>query len=213
MLMPQLYTKKYEHEYWFDFKGKRYRVHSVVKLTDEGRSYLEMSRKEVILTEVFHSNFGGKKMWTYLGDDIRLHIGVRDKSTDVPPDELIEEVIEAASQEYASREILGANSPYFATGEKNVPKDWDIPEVKMGWIIFILVFIGAFIFRDWYVQLIIRLIAGIWFFGYRKAQIDARTTYTHNEDDDIIKAKFKALYGLESNEDKDDNEENKNGTI
>ena len=35
-----------DHDYFFEFKGQKYRVHSVVRLTDEARSYLGSMRKE-----------------------------------------------------------------------------------------------------------------------------------------------------------------------
>ena len=121
---------------------------------------------------------------------------------------MIEEVVSPASADYASREILGTASPVYQTetSTKHSKKDWEIPELRKAWIIFILVFIGISIFADWYVQLILRFAASYYFWQYRKAHLDAYTTYTHNEDDDMIKAKYSALYGIKFHEEDSDNE-------
>lgn len=206
MVVVNEISHKDKREYFFEFKGESYRVHSVVKLTDKAQMYLGFADREVILTEVYY-HLNGRKMWKYQGKDIAYNIGVRNKSTDTPPDEIIEKIVESASADYASREILGTNSPVYTTNAtKHTKKDWEIPELKREWIIFILVFIGVSIFQDWYIQLILRIIAG-WIFGLRRqAYVKAYTTYTHDEDNDILKKKFEILYGLKSNKEDNNNE-------
>ncbi len=199
-------SKNYKHEYFFKHKGTEYRVNSIVRLTDEAKSYLGSATKEVILKEVYYNHIKKKLCFKYEFKDIKLNIGITDKTTDRTPDELIEEVVIEASVEYASREIFGVNSPHYTTGTKNTKKDWEIQEVMMGWVVFILVFIAASIFKDWYIQLIIRVAAG-WIFGlYRKAYKDAYTTYTHDEDSEILEKKYEILYGLKSNKNQDKDE-------
>ena len=207
MVLVQYISSHYDHEYFFEFKGEKHRVHSVVRLTEEGRWYLGFARREVILTEVYFNKHRGRTFWKYEGKDMAYNVGILNKSTDRPPDELIEEVVASASAEYASREMFGIDSPAYKTGGiKHTKSDWEIPEVRKGWIIFILVFIGVSLFNPWYVKLIIR-IAACWYFGvYRRAYVNAYTTYTHNEDDAIIREKYYALYGIKSNKGDNTNE-------
>jgi len=121
------YSKNYKHEYFFKHQGKEYRVNSIVKLTDEAKSYLGSSTKEVILKEVYYNHIIKKLCFKYEFKDIALNVGIVDKSTDRTPDELIEEVVIEASVEYASREIFGTDSPFYTTGTKQTAKDWQIP--------------------------------------------------------------------------------------
>ena len=204
MLMRQYFTKNYEHRYCFQFQGKTYLVHSIVELTEEGRRYLGAKKNQVILTEHFIEH-DGKKCWTYtLGYDNRTNILQR-VSTDCPPDKLIQRVVEAATEDYASREIFGTQSPVYTTGVKHTKKDWEIPEVRTGWIIVFVVFILSALFKDWYVKLIIRIAVG-WIFGlYRQEYVNAYTTYTHEEDKELLTKKFEVLYGIKVN--KEDNHE------
>lgn len=198
MLTHKLLTNNYKHDYFFEFKGEKYRVHSIVKLTEKGRLYLGALKREVILTEVF-INLKGKRCWKYEFQSVALNEGITNASTDLPPNKLIEEVITPATAEYASREILGIDSPVYKKGEKHTKKDWEIPEVRRGWIILIVIFIISAFFKDWYVRLIIRIVAG-WIFGlYRQEYVNAYTTYTHDEDMELFRKKYEVLYGLKNN--------------
>ena len=195
-------SRNCKHEYFFEFKGKKYRVCSVVKLTDEARCYLGAARQEVILTEVYYDHKFDGTFYKYEFKSIKYNVGIINKSTDRLPDEMIEEIVMPASAEYASREILGTASPVYQTetATKHSKKDWEIPELRKAWIVFILVFIGVSIFADWYIQLILRFIASLYFWNYRKAYVEAYTTYTHDEDNEIFKAKYSALYGIKFDE-------------
>lgn len=205
MLTRKLLTKDYKHDYFFEFNGEEYRVHSIVRLTEKGRLYLGALKREAILTEVF-INWNGKRCWKYEFRSSALNEGVTNAATDVPPNKLIEEVITPATTEYASREILGVNSPVYQTGEKHTKKDWDIPEVRRGWVILIVIFIITSLFKNWYVQLPIR-IAASWIFGlYRQAYVNAYTTYTHDEDMEIMRKKYEVLYGIKNNKGDNNNE-------
>lgn len=205
MLSYMLNSYGREHKYFFEFKGEKYRVHSIVRLTDEARQYLGAWRNEVVLTEIF-INHNGVTLYKYEFKSIKYNVGIINASTDRLPDDMIEEIVSPASADYASREILGTSSPVYKTenATKHSKKDWEIPELRKAWLVYILVFVGASIFADWYIQLIIRGIASVYLCKYRKPYIDAYTTYTHDEDNDIIKAKYYALYGLKSNKSNDD---------
>lgn len=186
----------------FKFNDKHYLVHSVVRLTDEGKKYLGSRTKEVVLTEVFY-NWNNVLCWTYQFRGLSLTSGVIERSTDRPPDELIEEVVMPATPNYTEREVLGENASSYKAGNKKKPKDWEIPEVLTGWVIYIIIFFAVAIFKDWYVRLIIRIVTG-WFFGiYRQNYVNAYTTYEHPEDHDMLKKKYEILYGIK-NESKDE---------
>lgn len=198
MLTCRETTSHYKHDYFFDFNGKKYRVHSIVRLTEDGMNYLDSANREVILTEQF-TRRDGTLCWKYEFKSIMYNVGIIDKCTDRTPDDLIEEIIEPASAEYASREIFGIESTEHTKVIKHVKKDWEITEVFTGWIILIFVFIFSFIFNDWYIRFIIQIIAG-WVFGlYRQAYIDAYTTYTFDEDSKILSKKMEVLYGVKPN--------------
>ena len=47
---------------------------------------------------------------------------------------------------------------------KPIYKDWEIPELMFGWIAYIIFFIVAFIFKEWYVSMPLQIIVG-WNFG------------------------------------------------
>ena len=190
-------TKNYKHEYSFMFQCKKYNVYSIVKLTDEGKKYLGSRTKEAILTEVF-INRHGNRCWKYEFRTIEFSGCTINASTDTPPNKLIEEVISPASGDYMLREIAGPKWGA-SSGTKHTKTDWEISEVRIGWIIYVVISIFAFIFKDWYITLMIQLAAIIWFVQYRKQHIDANTVYTHNEDTEMLKSKYEVLYGLKNN--------------
>lgn len=205
MLICKLYTQNYKHDYFFEFQGTKYRVHSVVHLTEKGRLYLGARNKEAILIEQF-TNFNGVLCWKYRFQNISPTIGVADYATDKCPDELIESVVVEATAGHAEREIFGVDAPSYKTGKKVSRKDWEIPEVMTGWVILLVIFVGVMFFKDWYIRLIIRLIAACVFGLYRQNYINAYTTYVHEEDSYILQRKYEILYNIKSNKENDNNE-------
>jgi hypothetical protein len=198
-----MWTKDYKHDYYFIFKGEKYNVYSIVRLTEDGRKYLGALKREAILTEVF-INRQGKRCWKYEFMSNKLNVGIINMSTDVPPGKLIEKVIQPATNDYFLREEFGITAPNYKNGEKQTKKDLEIPEVKRAWIIYIAVFLGVAIFKDWYVKFIIR-VAVSWVFGmYRQTYVNAYTVYIHNDDAEMLKKKHETLYGIKNNEEDDD---------
>lgn len=198
MLCHQYYTKDYEHEYLFTFKNKKYLVYSIVKLTKQGKMYLETTKDNVILTEHF-INLDGKECWTYnvgWSHAINKPLYV---STDKHPNQLIDEIVVPANIDYTERELFGTQAASYSNGIKNTPKDWEIPEMRKAWIYLIMIFIGVSIFKDWYVKLIIRIVSTWFFITYRSTYINVYTTYTHEEDAEMLKKKFEILYGVKFN--------------
>lgn len=193
MLMTNMTSSHYKHEYFFEFQNKQYRVHSIVRVTEEGRCYLGSKNREVILTEVFMDH-KGVMWWKYEFASISPYCWKSiNKATTRHPDDMLETVVIVASTEYAERQMFGVNAPSYNKCKKVTKKDWEIPEVVVGWIIFILVVIAVSIFKDWYVKMLIRGIAGFVFARYRQFYIDAYTTYECNEDFDIEKKKYDIL--------------------
>lgn len=193
MLYYKFLTDNYTQKYCFEFKGKVYFVHSIVRLTEEGMRYLGSIKKEVILTESF-VNKHGVDCWKYLFRSASWSVGITDASTDRNPDELIEEIVIPASAGYSEREIFGRDAPSYTSGKKISKRDWEIPELVTRWIIFILVVIFAGFFQPWYLKLFIRFVAVLVFGIYRKAYIDTYTVYQHDEDIDMLKKKSEVLY-------------------
>ena len=188
------WTKNYKHEYSFDFKGQKYLVHSIVRLTEEGQKYLGAAKREAVLTEAFY-NWNNVRCWTYEFRTYSLTTPVKTLSTDTPPDKLIENVIHPATAGYMEREVFGTYAPSYTTGRKVQSKDWEIPEVRTAWLIFLVIFFAVSIFKDWYVKFIIRIVAG-WYFGmYRQGYVDAHTVYVHDEDAEMHKKKWEILHG------------------
>lgn len=197
MLLCKLHTQNYKHEYFFEFRGKKYLVHSIVRLTKDGQKYLGSKERDVILIEQFY-NWNKKCCWKYKFRSIDSAGNITDYSTDRTPDELIEKVVVPANSEYVSREIFGTESPVYTSGVKHQKKDWEIPEVLAGWIVYILICFIAMFFNGWYMKLIIIGVSG-WIFGlYRQAYINAHTTYIHDSDTEILKKKHETLYGIRS---------------
>ena len=158
MLWRQYWTKDYQHEYLFTFKGEKYFVHSIVALTENGKKYLETTKDKVILTEHF-INLNNTECWTYeigwaSGANMPLRV-----STDCHPDKLIDKVVVSAHADYVERTILGAQANSYTNGIKHTKKDWEIANVRNAWLILIATFIAAAFFKDLCIKLLIRIIA------------------------------------------------------
>lgn len=150
MRAKQLHTKDYRHKYFFEFKGKLYPINSYVKLTQEGKKYLETTFDNVQLTQHFFIDDKGLECWTFVTDFIDWPVRPFRISTDKPLEELIEEVIQLEPQNSASIKVQ--------------LKDWEVPDVVAGWICFAIFFIMVEIFKDWSIKLILRIVVG-WYFG------------------------------------------------
>lgn len=193
MVIVQFYTKKYKHINTFTFQNQEYRNQSIVTLTEEGKNYLKSKKNNAILTEHFITP-KGKEWWTY---EIGWSMASKKPlsvSTDKPPDELLEEVKIIATTAYAERATLGVNTQSYKKGRVIKKKDWEIKEVRNGWIVFILLFIAVGIFKDWYIELLLRIIIGWRFGAYRQLYINAHTVYIHDEDQEILREKYKVWY-------------------
>lgn len=167
--------KQYSNEYGFDFNGKHYLMCSIVQLSETGKRYLNVNRDDAVLIECRIEPTGERK-WLY---EVGWIYGARNApkiaSTTASPDMVINNVLVAATKEYLEIELFG-----YSDGLKQKCKlhDWEVGEVAFGWILFIIVFLGVCVFKDWYVRLIIRICASMIFGLYRQTYIEAYSTYT-----------------------------------
>ena len=157
MKYTQLSTYCYRKEGWFTVHGKYYLINSYVKLTPYGKEFLETDFDSVQLTEHFHFECGSRKAECH-----KFVIAFRGvppfpytMSTDEPLERLIEEVIIPAKYEPPNKKPEPVRI-------KN--RDWEVPDVRIGWVIFLVFFFGVEIFKDWAVKLILRY-AGGWLFS------------------------------------------------
>ena len=199
----KLYTGHYKHFDTFEFKGEKYRTYSVVKLSREAQLLLDSYDEEVILLEHFFNHHNGKYMWKYKYHSLRSPWVIIDGSTTFSPDELITEVVMPATEGFQEREILGINAPSYEQGKKHVPKDWEIPGLMTGWAIYLLFFFAVEIFSDLIFKLFLRIVAYIIFTLYRNVLKQAYTTYTHDEDKELLKKKYEVLYGVKFDNEKE----------
>ena len=196
----KLITDKYKHDYFFEFNGEKYKTHSIVKLSEYGKLYLGAFKNEAILKEQFL--FCDKKLcWKYEFMSSALNEGITNISTDEPPEKMIDDIIFPADEKYVLLEEFGVHSQHSDTVIKETKKDYEIPELRSGWIKFILFFLCVIIFKDWYVRLILRIIACIVFGMYREKYINAYTIYKNPENYDMLKNKYKVLYGIKEHGD------------
>ena len=196
MLQRKLFTKNYKHEDHFVFKGQKYNLHSIVLLTEEGRLYLGAATRQVILTECFlnHHLKNPTMFWKYEFRSSNITVGITDASTSRPPDELIEEVVVPSTEGYAEREKYGIYAPSYKEGRAISKKDSEIPGMATGWIVWFLVSVFSFLFKDYIVVCLIQVINFVVFNAWRAMKIQMHTIYVHDEDAELLKNKYETLY-------------------
>lgn len=187
-------TSRYKQKFTFEFKGKQYRAHSIVRLKPKARLALGALKNEAIIAESF-INWNNIECWRYMCNSTAFTTKVRSVVTDMSPEDVIEEIIMEAPEKYSSRQIYGKNSPYFKENQiRHASKDWEFPELIIGWIVFIIAFWAVEIFNDELFKAYLRAIAWTIFAGYRKSIIDETVWYEYPEDEKIEKLKQCVLY-------------------
>lgn len=203
MLHNKLLTNEYYHEHLFYFNGQPYYVHSIVRLTEYGRQYLGARKRDAILTEHFKYR-DGRPCWTYhfIGNSWNYYTTTA--TTDVPPEQLIEKILCKAGDMYCLREEFirqGIPVPKYENAVTITTKDWDIPEVRQGWIMWILSWFVIILFKDWYMKSLLFAISSIIFGMYRETYKNAYTCYQYPEDEKIKQLKQKVLFDIKEIED------------
>jgi len=159
---------------YFEFNGKKYPIGAYVDLTEDGWFYMlhdrgyGFIRGNFRLVDHFITDKGIEK-WEYIiGRSYETNTPFL-KSTTKTPDELIAKV-----------KCAEINEGVYAPGELEVkfkepnyfPNDWEVKGVMFGWFVMVLVWIGALVFKDWWITLLIQIGVG-WYFGsWREKKIN-----------------------------------------
>lgn len=132
-LYPESKIEDYQYFDNFIYKGERYYINSVVKLSKDAQIFLgsENEYSQIIQREITNT---GKERWAYVvkvdGSEVYHAF------TTVSPDQLIEEVTIPA--------VLTSQ----CKNKTECYSDFEVPGVITGWIIYIAIMIGSLIFVD-----------------------------------------------------------------
>jgi hypothetical protein len=159
---------------YFEFGGNKYPIGSYVNLTEDGEKYFLQNagygfiRGNFRLVDHYITDKGVEE-WEYIiGRSYEGNMPFL-RSTRKSPDELIKSVLCAKIDEtvYTPGELkVEFKEPNYS------PKDWEIEGVMFGWFIVAIVWIGALVFKDWWITLLIQIGAG-WYFGsWREKKIN-----------------------------------------
>ena len=159
---------------FFEFNGKKYPIGSYVNLTDRGMSELFYNHGHNYVKGSFrlvdhYMMENGREEWMYIIGHLHNSNTPVFHSTNVKPEELICSVLCAAIDETVHTpgelQVEFKQPNYF-------PKDWEVEWVMFGWFVVVLVWIGALVFKDWWITLLIQIGAG-WYFGsWREKKIN-----------------------------------------
>lgn len=172
-------THFYTYTYFdnFTFNGKKYYIGSHVKLTEKGMSEMYRNGRYDYNKGDFrlvghYINDKKKEEWEYIigwwGQGLPIVY-----TTQTKPEELISAVLSSEIDE--SMHTPGKLQVDFISPNYS-PKDWEVPGVMLGWVIFIIVWICAFIFKDWWFRLIIQIVASFYFGSWREKKINEAIT-------------------------------------
>ena len=182
---------KYTYLSGFEYKGEKYSLGWVI-LNEEGMEKFNTKNPKVEITqhwiepngtegyaikcyrEIKSGKLSGFYKWEsifkynisfddYLEDtDIDYKNTTVDEILYLPQDQMFEHL-------QTKQIIEGTYTP----SEKPKPlfKDWEAPELIVGWIVFILFLLVVFVFKDWYIQLILRVVGLIVFNGWRQQKL------------------------------------------
>lgn len=151
---------------YFEFNGAKYPIGAYVDLTDDGRYDMLCDhgygfiRGNFRLVDHFINDKGVEK-WEYIIGRSYEANSPFFKTTTKSPDELI-----------AAVKCAELNEALDTPGDLHVefkepnylPKDWEVEGVMFGWFMMAIVWIGALVFKDWWITLLIQICAG-WYFG------------------------------------------------
>ena len=158
---------------YFEFNGKKYPIGAHVDLTDKGSYYMLHDRGygfikgDFRLVDHFITDKGVEK-WKYIiGKSYETHIPFF-KNTTRSPDELIKCVncmeLNPAIDKPGELKVEFKQPNYF-------PKDWEVEGVMFGWFVMAIFWIGALVFKDWWITLLIQLGVSWYFSSWRSAKI------------------------------------------
>ena len=139
---------QYSH---FVFNGKEYPVGCLIKKSKSGISHLNFKHnKNAFLSSYYINGYNGKKYWVYITGNGQIGDPMI-YTTSVPPEKIIDCVLS-----------------YPIEPKTEYRKDSEVPEVIVGWFIYVLTMFFSCIFKGF---------AGLWigisiyFFNWRKNKL------------------------------------------
>ena len=160
------HSDKCKYFNYFEFNEKKYPIGAYVKLTDRGMSELFRNHgynyvKGDFRLVDYYITEGGAEEWKYIIGHLHNSTIPVLHSTRIKPEEIVDEVmcneIDETARAPGELEITFKEPNYS-------PRDWDVGGVMLGWFIMAIVWIGAFILKDWWIRFAIQICAG-WYFG------------------------------------------------
>lgn len=163
---------------YFEFDGKKYPIGAHVDLTENGRYHFLRDagygfiRGNFRLVDHYITDKGNEE-WKYIiGRSYEGNMPYF-RSTRKSPDELINSVLCPAIDEtvYTPGELkVEFKEPnYF-------PKDSEVEGTMFGWAMLFIVWIGAFVLKDWWLRLIVQIGASLYFSSWREKKINEAIT-------------------------------------
>ena len=174
-LSHSIHNKYFNH---FEFQGKKYYIGSHIKLSEKGMGLMYHNgvysyRKgdfRLIDHEITDKGF---EEWTYLigwyYDSKIPRIYTTRESPDVLISEVIAEPIDESVEEAGELHVEFVEPNYF-------PKDWEVPGLITGWVMAAIAWFGAYIFKDWWLVLMIQLGVCFYFAKWRDNKINEAIT-------------------------------------
>ena len=151
---------------YFEFKGQKYPIGAHVDLTKDGKWYFLRDAGHGFIHGGFRVadhfiNDKGIEMWEYIiGKSYETGTPFF-RTTRKTPDELIDTVLCATLDET----VHTAGELKVEFKEPNYfPNDFEVEGLMLGWFVMVLVWIAAFVFKDWWITLLIQIGTG-WYFG------------------------------------------------
>ena len=159
---------------YFEFNGKKYPIGAYVDLTESGQNYFLRDAGYGFIRGGFrlvdhYITDKGIEEWKYIIGRSYETSSPFFRSTRQTPDELINKVLCAEIDEtvYTPGELqVTFKEPNYS------PNDWEVNGVMFGWFVMVLVWIGALVFKDWWITLLIQIGAGLYFGNWREKKIN-----------------------------------------
>ena len=160
--LPHCTNHKYFN--YFEFQGNKYYIGSHIKLSEKGMGPMYHNgvcsyRKGDFRLIDHRLTDKGVEEWTYLIGwyyDCKIpRIYTTKEKPDVLISEVLAEPINESVEETGELHVEFVEPNYF-------PKDWEVPGLITGWIMAAIAWFGAYIFKDWWLVLMIQL--GVYFY-------------------------------------------------
>ena len=159
---------------YFEFGGKKYPIGAYVNLNNSGETFFLRDagygfvRGNFRLVDHF-INDKGVEQWKYIiGKSYNSNMYYF-RTTNRSPDELVNNVLCAELDEtvYTPGELkVEFKEPNYS------PNDWEVKGVMFGWFVVAIIWIGALVFKDWWITLLIQIVAGLYFGSWREKKIN-----------------------------------------